>query len=279
MFTAFLPAVSKDALKRMSEEVRSWRIHLRTATELQDLAAWINPIVRGWMTYYGRFYRTALDRLLQRINTYLVRWAQRKYKRLRPFRKARRWWDGLTARQPRLFAHWAWMTEFAVQAMDETSGVKGDFHAPFCGSPGVRFPRHPAVPRPPIGVAARRLRRALARQRSLVSGAYGKDGQDWLGPASEDSCVAAEWAQRCQAPPCRSAPGQARVAVHEDEDGGPDRKTEHSHQPQRNGLGEDAADHEGGEQGDRDRVGSHGRRLIGRGRLGGGSLGGRDRSP
>ena len=51
MFTGFLPAVSKDALNRMSEEVRSWRIHLRTATDLQDLAAWINPIVRGWMTY------------------------------------------------------------------------------------------------------------------------------------------------------------------------------------------------------------------------------------
>ena len=111
MFSGFLPAVSKDALKRMSEEVRSWRIHLRTATELQDLAAWINPIVRGWMTYYGRYYRTALNRLLKRINTYLVRWAQRKYKRLRPFRKARRWWTRLTARQPRMFAHWAWMPE------------------------------------------------------------------------------------------------------------------------------------------------------------------------
>ncbi len=87
----------------------SWRIHLRTATELQDLAAWINPIVRGWMTYYGRYYRTALNRLLKRINTYLVRWAQRKYKRLRPFRKALRWWTRLTERQPRMFAHWAWM--------------------------------------------------------------------------------------------------------------------------------------------------------------------------
>ena len=40
MFSAFLPAVSKDALKRMSEEVRAWRIHLRTGTELEDLAAW-----------------------------------------------------------------------------------------------------------------------------------------------------------------------------------------------------------------------------------------------
>ena len=113
MFTGFLPAVSKDALKRMSEEVRSWRIHLRSGTELDELAAWINPIVRGWMNYYGRFYRTGLNPLLKRINTYLVRWAQRKYKRLRPFRRARAWWHGLTERQPRMFAHWTWMPELS----------------------------------------------------------------------------------------------------------------------------------------------------------------------
>ena len=56
------------------------------------------------MTYYGRYYKTALNGLLQRINTYMVRWARRKYKRLRSYKKARKWWDGLTARQPRLFA-------------------------------------------------------------------------------------------------------------------------------------------------------------------------------
>ncbi|MBV9384194.1 MAG: group II intron reverse transcriptase/maturase [Streptosporangiaceae bacterium] len=112
MFSAFLPAASKDALKRMSGEVRSWRIHLRSGTELEDIASWMNPVVRGWLTYYGRFYRTALNGLRQRINSYLVRWAKRKYKRLRSFKKVRRWWEGLTARQPRLFAHWAWMTDF-----------------------------------------------------------------------------------------------------------------------------------------------------------------------
>jgi RNA-directed DNA polymerase len=111
-YTGFLPAVGKDALKRMNEEVRAWRIHLHDAMELEDLAAWINPVVRGWMTYYGRFFRSALEPLLRRINSYLVRWARRKYKRLRSFKKVKKWWDGLTARQPRMFAHWKLTTGF-----------------------------------------------------------------------------------------------------------------------------------------------------------------------
>ena len=93
MFNAFLPAVSRDALKAMGSTIRDWRIHLRNTTDLAELAMWINPIVRGWMTYYGKFYRTALYPLLRRINTYLVRWARRKFKRLRSFKRARRWWN------------------------------------------------------------------------------------------------------------------------------------------------------------------------------------------
>jgi RNA-directed DNA polymerase len=112
MFCAFLPAVSGKALKRMGEVVRRWRIHLRSTTDLAELAEWMNPVIRGWMTYYGKFYRVELNGLLRRINTYLVRWARRKFKRLRSFKKAKRWWQGLVQRQPRLFAHWAWTTEF-----------------------------------------------------------------------------------------------------------------------------------------------------------------------
>ncbi|HEY3034511.1 MAG TPA: hypothetical protein VGJ54_07615, partial [Streptosporangiaceae bacterium] len=70
------------------------------------------PPARAVPTATGRYYRTALDGLLRRINAYLMRWAQRKYKRLRSFKKARRWWQGLTARQPGMLAHWAWMNEF-----------------------------------------------------------------------------------------------------------------------------------------------------------------------
>src|SRR5262249_33457386 len=54
-FTSFLPAVSSEALKAMGKRLRSWRIHRRSGDDLAELAAWINPILAGWMTYYGRF--------------------------------------------------------------------------------------------------------------------------------------------------------------------------------------------------------------------------------
>ena len=112
MFAAFLPAMGTDALKDKGHEVRGWKLHLRTTCDLAALAEWMNPIIRGWMNYFGRFYRTEMFGLLRRINTYLVRWARRKFKRLRAFKRAKRWWSGLLQRVPRLFAHWAWMPEF-----------------------------------------------------------------------------------------------------------------------------------------------------------------------
>jgi RNA-directed DNA polymerase len=111
MFTGFLPAVSAAALKAMGQRIRRWRIHLRTGQDLTELAAWINPIVAGWMTYYGRFYRSRLYPLLQRINTYLMRWARQKYKRLRGFTRCHAWWRGLLDREPGLFRQWAWVRD------------------------------------------------------------------------------------------------------------------------------------------------------------------------
>lgn len=107
-FTAFLPAVSRDALAAMGRRVRALRIHLRTGHTLNELAELLNPVVAGWMRYYGRFYRSALDPLLRRINTYVMRWARRKYKRLASWKRLSRWWSGVIDRDPGLFAHWAW---------------------------------------------------------------------------------------------------------------------------------------------------------------------------
>lgn len=108
-FNNFLPAISKEALKRLNAEVRSWRLHLRVGLTIKDLARRINPIVAGWMQYYGAFYRSALYPLLARINAYLVRWIRRKYERLGSRKKAMKSWCAGVERFPRLFAHWKWV--------------------------------------------------------------------------------------------------------------------------------------------------------------------------
>jgi RNA-directed DNA polymerase len=107
-FSSFQPAISTDALKKISRDVRRWRLHRWIGLSLTDVAKRINPIVRGWMQYYGAFYRSELYPLLQRINSYLMRWIRDKYKRLRSIKKAKTCWRRITSQYPRLFAHWAW---------------------------------------------------------------------------------------------------------------------------------------------------------------------------
>jgi RNA-directed DNA polymerase len=106
-FVSFLPAVSKDAIKVMGRVIRSWHIARRSDKSLGDLARMFNSIVQGWINYYGRFYKSALYPLLKRINDHLVRWAMRKYKRLRRRQqRTRELMAEASRRSPRLFAHW-----------------------------------------------------------------------------------------------------------------------------------------------------------------------------
>jgi RNA-directed DNA polymerase len=106
-FTNFTPAISASASKRIGQRIRSWRLHRRSDLTLQDLAEKINNVVRGWINYYGRFRPSELRRLFERIDEYLVRWAMRKYKRLRRARtRTRQILADIATRAPRLFVHW-----------------------------------------------------------------------------------------------------------------------------------------------------------------------------
>ena len=108
LFVSFAPAVSDQAAKAMRQRMRRWKLHLRSDLALEDLAQWTRPVLLGWVRYYGRFYPSALHRALRTLNRFLVRWAQRKYKRLRGHQmRAWDWLNGLYVRQPALFAHWA----------------------------------------------------------------------------------------------------------------------------------------------------------------------------
>lgn len=106
-FVNFSPAVSDEARKEIRSEVRHWRLQLRSDKTIRDLARMFNPIVQGWINYYGRYYPSMLMYTLRPLNEYLVRWAQRKYKRLRGHEaRAREFVATVAGREPDLFAHW-----------------------------------------------------------------------------------------------------------------------------------------------------------------------------
>jgi len=106
-FVSFIPAVSDKAAKRMRLEIRSWRLHLRSDLDLEEIAKWVRPTLAGWVRYYGRFYPSRLREGLRTIDAFIVRWVARKYKRFRGHTLAA--WDWLRSLRRRnldLFAHW-----------------------------------------------------------------------------------------------------------------------------------------------------------------------------
>lgn len=106
-FRSFLPAISDKAIKKISEKSKEWGIHKRTERTLSDISKLCNPVIRGWINYYGKFYRSALDNALRCLDRRVVRWAVKKYKRFRgSYMEAKRWLDHIRKRDPRLFAHW-----------------------------------------------------------------------------------------------------------------------------------------------------------------------------
>ena len=107
-FYSFLPAVSKKAAMAIRATIRSWRRDVwHTNLSLEDIARFVNPYVRGWVNYYGRFYRAALASVLRYLERSLGHFVARKYKRLkRHKRRAVYWLGGVARREPQLFVHW-----------------------------------------------------------------------------------------------------------------------------------------------------------------------------
>ena len=107
IYVNFSPAVSRDALRAMRQTIRSWHLQLMCDREVGDLSRMFNPILRGWMNYYGRFRGSAMDVVWKHVNAYLTRWLRRKYKKLaRHKTRAVHALGKLAAASPRAFVHW-----------------------------------------------------------------------------------------------------------------------------------------------------------------------------
>jgi group II intron reverse transcriptase/maturase len=107
-FVSFLPAMSTKAATAIRATIREWRMaSTRNNQRLEDLARVVNPVVRGWMNYYGRFYRSKCVQALRHLNGALAAWARRKYRKFhRRERASMHWLAGIARRDPTLFVLW-----------------------------------------------------------------------------------------------------------------------------------------------------------------------------
>ena len=108
MFLGFLPAISHKAIQHIQEKVRSWKIKTKTRLSLETIAKYWNPIVRGWIQYYGKFYASALHQVKEILDRMLIKWARDKYKSVRTsVKKASRLLQLMKQQDPTLFVHWS----------------------------------------------------------------------------------------------------------------------------------------------------------------------------
>ena len=103
----FIASVSKKAGQALKDKVRSLEIHKRTGSKIDMIAEKLNPILRGWMNYFGKFNRSAMKRTLDCVQRRLIKWAMCKFKRFHKHRRrAEEWLLQIRKREPNMFAHW-----------------------------------------------------------------------------------------------------------------------------------------------------------------------------
>lgn len=106
-FGNFLPAVCKEAKKDMVARIRKLNIRNRSELSLEQIARIVNPILTGWINYYGRFTRSEFRMVMQCMNSALIKWSMKKYKKLRGhITKAAKQMENMAKRRRFLFAHW-----------------------------------------------------------------------------------------------------------------------------------------------------------------------------
>lgn len=108
VYVNFTPAVSRDAVSAMKQMIRSWHVQLKSSCELAELSARLNPILRGWHGYYGRFRGSAMSVVWKHMNEYLMRWLMRKHRSLA--RHKTRAWQALGKlgqANREAFVHWS----------------------------------------------------------------------------------------------------------------------------------------------------------------------------
>lgn len=106
-FVNFSPAIAPKSKKAIFSEIRQRCLHKRSDLSVKELANTLNPVVRGWIEYYGAFFKSELLFLVHHLDKLIYRWVSRKYKKQGGnFKKANIWVKRIKSVKPNYFIHW-----------------------------------------------------------------------------------------------------------------------------------------------------------------------------
>ena len=90
--------------------VKSWLKEVKPTALIKELAAIANPVITGWINYYGKFHASELWSVVNYTEAIIMKWGKKKYEKLKQgCKKANDWLKKTKERQPNLFKHWQWM--------------------------------------------------------------------------------------------------------------------------------------------------------------------------
>ena len=107
LFLGFDCGISISSRKRIADKLGELKVHRMTSNSIVGIAKILNPMIRGWVNYYGKFRKSMLYSVFKLLNNRLVRWARKRYKRYKTsIKRAYRWFNRVKEQFPNLFYHW-----------------------------------------------------------------------------------------------------------------------------------------------------------------------------
>ena len=107
LFLGYDCAISISSRKRIADKLGELEVEKLSFRSIVGIAQYLNPMIRGWVNYYGRFRGSELSKVFQLLRKRLVRWARKRYKRYRTsLNRAYKWLDRVRKQYPYLFYHW-----------------------------------------------------------------------------------------------------------------------------------------------------------------------------
>ena len=107
LFLGFDCAISISSRKRIADKLGELEVQKLSFKSIVGIAQYLNPMIRGWINYYGKFRPSELHKVFRLLRNRLLRWARKRYKRYKTsLSKANKWLKRIREQFPYLFYHW-----------------------------------------------------------------------------------------------------------------------------------------------------------------------------